>query len=529
MTTVKKVCQTLHDIEDGKHKVFDYMPLYPSENEIYYYRCKGTWDKDYRRDGYVFDKTSVANLQQIQRTYSISYSDNNMQFKRIIDKLKSPRDPAHQPVVISYHGCTHASKRRKKISSKVRHYVQTNFDPLAVNVNQTIQRNFVGTDLKQIQNLTYAENRKLKLHSCPLKSVCEILKHSNIIWHLTVYPDLVIILGDDRLVELAKEALARECVVLEYDTTFDLGDFYLSYMVMQNTKKKPKFPVGFMIHTRKYESNHKLFWKILNEKLGLDNVIIATDREPGMVNAIRDVLPHVPQVFCYNHILRNVRSWLEKHNMPASICYEVRQMIDDEAVANPHWPKTFKEYFARHILPDILNNKKILPASYVTTNGIERYNRTIKDWCNHKQLDIDRMVLLLQWLQTFTVNQYCGNVQVLNLKELSICYRNAISNYSVFANEWKSGNDNILVKYCKIHFSSGIFHVGHPVNDTVHQVRYDHGYRCTCASSVKCLHILAVELYTPVDQRQFSGRLLQKTVGRKSGQKKPRRGDYREK
>jgi hypothetical protein len=105
------------------------------------------------------------------------------------------------------------------------------------------------------------------------------------------------------------------------------------------------------------------------------------------------------------------------------------------------WPKKFKSYYLRHVACDVLKNKKLLPSTYVTTNGIERYNRTIKDWCNHKEQDLDRMVLLLEWLQTFTLQQQTNsNIEVFNLTQLIQQYKNAMVKSSVFQNEWADYN-----------------------------------------------------------------------------------------
>ncbi len=549
--TTNEIETILVDIENEKYndKLSQKIPMYPKENEIFYYVCKDLRDRDYRRDGYFYNKPSVTKLKNIIRTYS-SVCRDGITFKRIVDKLISPKNPNRQSIVIRYSGNSNACVKRphgnskyttkdySPTSSTVKKYIQSKFDPLTVNPNQLIHRELFSSarDLKQVQNFTYAENKKLKIYNCPLKSVCEIAKHSDIIWHLTLFPDIIIVVGNFELLELANKVIAQgELVILEYDTTFNLGNFYLSYIVCQR-----KFPIAFLIHTKKYESVHIEFWKIISGKIeSFNNVVIASDREPAIVKAISTVLPNVKQVFCYNHILRNVRKWLEKHipKNVAEICKEVSLLLYTANVneyqleiKKTDWPKEFRKYYFNNIHQDVLSNKNIIPSTYITTNGIERYNRTIKDWCNHKEQDIDRMVLLLEWLQTFIVQQQISNeLPVYNLTELILKYKNVES--KIFENEFRDSDFDIntiaQLCHCEYDSNTNVFTVKHPFNETVNGVWLkNNSFVCTCGSTLKCIHLSAVELIAGENRSKFSKRLLvQNKLEGKSGRKKPRKVD----
>jgi len=364
---------------------------------------------------------------------------------------------------------------------------------------------------------------------------------------MTIYPDICIILGDNRLIDLGKQILnLGKTVIFEYDTTFNLGNFFLSYIACQNTllEKQCYFPLGFMIHTRKCESFHQIFWTLLSCKLGLSNndaLIIATDREPGIVNAIKTVLPTVPQVFCYNHILRNVRQWIFKEKLDADICKDVGDLFQTKNMGQFEicleekmsvWPEKFKTYYHRYLALDVLNNKKFLPSTYITTNGIERYNRTIKDWCNHKEQDLDRMVLLLKWLQLYTLQQQtCEKIQVLNLSQLIDKYKTAVGKSSVFENEWSPVVDQEKVScICSFDKTTQSFSVQHQINKSLNSVHYKGNViYCSCGATIKCIHIFAVEKFTGIKgkERKYSERLLPLVTRKagKSGRKKPRRID----
>ena len=62
---------------------------------------------------------------------------------------------------------------------------------------------------------------------------------------------------------LGREDLPYQC--LSYDTTFDMGDFYLSVLTFRQTefKETPVVPLLFMIHERRLESVHDFFFKRL--------------------------------------------------------------------------------------------------------------------------------------------------------------------------------------------------------------------------------------------------------------------------
>jgi hypothetical protein len=135
------------------------------------------------------------------------------------------------------------------------------------------------------------------------------------LWSIATHPDLVITFGLPDFVHLV-----RLCnpAFLTYDTTFNLGDFYVTTVVLQLTmfNEKPIVPVAFMLHERKFQRLHEEFCYHFAKKLGTTrkDVIVATDGEHGCSNALKSQFPQWHVFTCWNHVLRDAEFWLKKHS-----------------------------------------------------------------------------------------------------------------------------------------------------------------------------------------------------------------------
>ena len=109
---------------------------------------------------------------------------------------------------------------------------------------------------------------------------------------LKTYPDLIIICGLNKLITELESILQTdsECPqLLLYDTTFQLGDFYLSPLLYRHTyfSNSPVIPALFLIHERKFQSVHEQFMQCLAKLIpslvrGKNNVPFVTDQEVGI-------------------------------------------------------------------------------------------------------------------------------------------------------------------------------------------------------------------------------------------------------
>ena len=152
-------------------------------------------------------------------------------------------------------------------------------------------------------------------------------------WRITTYPDLVCVFGmPEVLEELDRVLLLKsESQLLSYDTTFQLGDFYLSPFNFCHTlfAEKPCIPAMFLLHEQKLTTTHHEFFNELCNRipsLHSSKCPIVTDREQSILNAISSSLPNVPLVHCWNHIFRDIHFWLQAQRVPSN---DISVYLDD--------------------------------------------------------------------------------------------------------------------------------------------------------------------------------------------------------
>ena len=100
--------------------------------------------------------------------------------------------------------------------------------------------------------------------------------------------------------------------------TFNVGDFFVSGLVFQHGiflffKNGVTIPAAFLIHDRQNQSTHDEFFKIIAVEvpnLNKGNHVIVTDREKAFTRALNKHLPNLKQVFCWNHLICDLRHWL---------------------------------------------------------------------------------------------------------------------------------------------------------------------------------------------------------------------------
>ena len=126
-------------------------------------------------------------------------------------------------------------------------------------------------NLKQVQNMKSRIDSKQRLGKDDLYNLLELAYHlTGTIWKIDIYPDLACVLGiEDLLLELNNILATNQGTILQYDTTFNLGDFYVSPLVFRHSifDKSPTIPVAFLIHDRKYSNVHEMFLNVLKTKI----------------------------------------------------------------------------------------------------------------------------------------------------------------------------------------------------------------------------------------------------------------------
>jgi len=262
-----------------------------------------------------------------------------------------------------------------------------------------------------------------------LYNLHEIVYDSDFVRYISTYPDLVVIMYNNETMEMFRHILTTSDVPqqLSYDTTFTLGDFYLSVVLFRQTEfeSNPVIPLAFMLHERKTKTTHDVLWQHLRvacpELASTNNVNITTDGELAITSAIRDAFPSLPHFFCWNHVLQDAKRWLSSHGSKSAD--ETRFNLDcmrDLFKCESHaaytaklipllskWSQPFSAYFTDNIHKVItsigswcLRNHGF---SEITTNQSESFNAVLKRLQDWKEVPVDVMALSLFRLTQFTV------------------------------------------------------------------------------------------------------------------------------
>lgn len=105
-------------------------------------------------------------------------------------------------------------------------------------------------------------------------------------------------------------------MLMSYDTTFNMGDFYLSILSVQLNcfTARPCIPLAFMLHDRKFQWMHDPFFEhVMKHFSRLRKAVIAVDGEVSLAKVIQ-TCTNWAVAMCSNHIVRDVEYWLKKHS-----------------------------------------------------------------------------------------------------------------------------------------------------------------------------------------------------------------------
>ena len=111
-------------------------------------------------------------------------------------------------------------------------------------------------NLTQVENVCRKILRKQTISHNALYNLHELTVDMPSFIHLIkTYPDLVCIYGEKSMLNELDRILLLDspsCQLLSYDTTFQLGDFYISILSFRHTlfTKSPVMPAAFLIYER---------------------------------------------------------------------------------------------------------------------------------------------------------------------------------------------------------------------------------------------------------------------------------------
>lgn len=289
---------------------------------------------------------------------------------------------------------------------------------------------------EQVRNVQRQVNKTKKLTHDEIYNTLQLAFHlDDYVHQLTIYPDLqCFVANKELLMELNKnlQVKSNEVPLLSYDTTFLIGDFYVSVLVFKHVwfECSPTIPVAFYIHDRKSEEIHHDFWRKICKlvpNLNRETTVVVTDREKAVVNAIKKTVPNATLVHCWNHIFSDAMHWIRQHGgkgddqtvyishlrelLHASSEEEYEEIL---AKLSEIWSESFLEYYKSKLHQDIVqhSSKWVLeqhqiydPYSGVTNNMSESMNAVIKRLMEWKQAPLDATVLAFNYLQKFYVHE----------------------------------------------------------------------------------------------------------------------------
>lgn len=349
------------------------------------------------------------------------------------------------------------------------------------------------------------------------------------LWSITTHPNLSITFGLPDLVHLV-----RLCnpAFLTYDTTFNLGDFYVTTIVLQLSvfNEKPIIPVAFMLHERKFQRLHEEFCYQFAKKFGANcnDVLVVTDGEHGCSNALKSQFPQWNVFTCWNHVLRDAEFWLKKHSANHDEIVVYKSQLHDilscdtiefvdmkEATYKVLWSASFLEYYDTFLSDRVRSSfKGVLDAcgldgDNITTNNSESMNAVIKRFQDWTEVPPDHLVLSMYRLQ-LAYGSYINKsrkgfgpytsmvdnpVEVLKLPELV----NDDDFLCLLTPAAKAQNmPDVVTEAAKLlkvlHIpDQQVFNVA-TASGTVNVVRLFPEESCTCPVGTTCCHIVAARV-----------------------------------
>ena len=135
-----------------------------------------------------------------------------------------------------------------------------------------LQRVSLPRNVKQIQA---QKRQKFRLSHDALYNLHELAYDLNGFVHKTVtYPDLIVICSLKYLTDQLNSLVHLKTdipILLSYDTTFQLGDLYISPFLFRHIlfAATPVIPAGFLLHERKFQSVHEEFLSHISEMVPL--------------------------------------------------------------------------------------------------------------------------------------------------------------------------------------------------------------------------------------------------------------------
>ena len=383
--------------------------------------------------------------------YLYQVSDGPKSYSNAFCRYVFSRTDQPKCVVIQYIGDSSVAKQFPHGNSKKneRNYIRTQphvindirnasgssqhvYQSLVTVENPSQPSTSLPRNTEQVRNVLKGVRNRNRLSRDALYNLHEFAYDSDFVHHITTFPDLEIFLYNPEIVNIFRSILVNDneespTQQLTYDTTFNLGDFYVSILLFCETEfeSSPVLPLAYMLHERKLEVTHDRFFRHMKtlcpELTTSTRVVIITDNEEAISNAIHENFPSLKHFLCWNHILQDCKRWLRAHGISTSAEMSfytdcVRSLFEATSLQSykdmlieftTKWSQPFVEYFVDHCLKRIDRigawELETYEMESATTNQSESFNYVLKRLQDWKEAPVDAMVLSLYRLSQYHV------------------------------------------------------------------------------------------------------------------------------
>lgn len=115
-------------------------------------------------------------------------------------------------------------------------------------------------NLKKVQNIKYFANKNKRIHLDEVCATQSLSRDIDFVYSIATSPNLVVLAFDQHLSDEINNMMtvSNSTVMCCYDTTFNIGDFFMVVLQYKYTlSQKPVIPVFYMFHDKKFETIHE--------------------------------------------------------------------------------------------------------------------------------------------------------------------------------------------------------------------------------------------------------------------------------
>ena len=337
-------------VDTEEDRAINWPPMKPKNGDVYLfsYAHDPNCHQNYVSDGFSWENQGVHKAPSKdpflkKRYYKRVIGGKKVNFTKQVTELL---DRTHQRVLIHYLGdddqiieeAPHGNRVKntsrehlRTMPSVLKTITESNFDPgktyKTMVTNPSVPSSSFATGVprnrKQIENKQYNEKKSKAVDRCGIYGTIEMNEElSNFVTDLTLIPHLRVIMVNENLLSMwSRQACDVKCNVLSYDTTYGMGDFYVSTLIARHChfENAPAFVIGVLIHHSRDAESHEVFFRRMRKMspcLDKENVVIVTDREAGTRKALKEVFTTTKLFSCWNHIKSDVKRFLHVHKVP---------------------------------------------------------------------------------------------------------------------------------------------------------------------------------------------------------------------